>query len=340
MTQVLCLTLVPIFYVGALIYSAQIRTQYLEPEAKLLHRLSLGLIAFTVLFGLSLLFWASLDPAPTGAQNGVDASTLEFFTLPPERAIPAFVLVMVCCTAALATLWSGSFRGLLARTVFFDGQFQTNMSTHIVPLILAFVSMAIIFGTQVFVPEDLDLGEVSFEQIGLQAFIFLACSLLGIGFPMRRDERQIAARLGLRIPRPADWLFGVGGGIVMLIIVILGGLIWQLVVTPEVFAEQTAVSRELASMFRNLPVILMLAVFSAVSEEVLFRGALQPIFGLWSTSVYFAFFHIQYGFNPALLLIFLVGIGLGVLRQRWSTSAAIIAHFTFNFFQLIGGLGG
>lgn len=340
MTQILCITLIPIFYVGILIHQAQVHPQYLEPVSKLFRRLSMALIGFCLLFGLSLLFLASLDPSTLVPPSGWEDANMAWFALPMQRALPAFVLVMICTAAAAATLWSQTFRELLAQTAFADGDFRWNRSTHIVPLVLVFVLLAFIFGTLAFRPQDLTVAEISMEEIMLQAFIFIACALLGVGYPMRRKESRLFARLGLRVPMRMDWLMGVGGGLALLIVVALGGLIWQLIVSPAVFQEQTAASREFVALFRNFPLMIVLAVSSAVSEEVLFRGALQPIFGLWSTSLFFTFFHIQYGLNPVLLLIFLVGMGLGFLRQRWSTSAAIIAHFTYNFLQLVGGLGG
>jgi membrane protease YdiL (CAAX protease family) len=72
----------------------------------------------------------------------------------------------------------------------------------------------------------------------------------------------------------------------------------------------------------------------ALGEEVFFRGALQPVFGLGLTSVFFALLHTQYTLTPASAGIFLVSLGMGWLRQRYSTTAAIFAHFAYNFIQL------
>jgi membrane protease YdiL (CAAX protease family) len=84
----------------------------------------------------------------------------------------------------------------------------------------------------------------------------------------------------------------------------------------------------------RLPAAFWLALTAALSEEILFRGALQPVFGLPLTSVYFALVHMQYALTPAAVIIFVVALGLGWLRQRQSTSSAIIAHFVYNFVQL------
>jgi len=52
------------------------------------------------------------------------------------------------------------------------------------------------------------------------------------------------------------------------------------------------------------------------------------------TSLFFALVHMQYTLTPATLIIFVVAVGLGILRRRQSTTAAIIAHFVYNFVQL------
>ena len=51
---------------------------------------------------------------------------------------------------------------------------------------------------------------------------------------------------------------------------------------------------------------LLISVTAGVSEEIAFRGALQPIFGLWPTALIFALFHLQYTLTPATLIILFV----------------------------------
>ncbi len=91
---------------------------------------------------------------------------------------------------------------------------------------------------------------------------------------------------------------------------------------------------ELLKAFNTLPLALLLSGLAGVSEEILFRGALQPIFGIWLAALFFALSHLQYALTPATLIIFVVGLGLGWLRQRRNTTTAIIAHFVYDFVQL------
>jgi membrane protease YdiL (CAAX protease family) len=99
-------------------------------------------------------------------------------------------------------------------------------------------------------------------------------------------------------------------------------------------ADQSAVSAALAASVTTLPEALLLSLPVAIGEEMFFRGALQPVFGLVPTALFFTALHAQYGLSPALLALFVVGLGLGVLERRRGTVAAMLAHFVFNFVQL------
>jgi membrane protease YdiL (CAAX protease family) len=83
--------------------------------------------------------------------------------------------------------------------------------------------------------------------------------------------------------------------------------------------------------------IAVLAVTSAVGEELLFRGALQPLIGFWPTAILFGLLH--GGGAPRLLawtiFAFLSGILLGFLADHTgSLLAPILCHLTINFWNL------
>jgi membrane protease YdiL (CAAX protease family) len=79
-------------------------------------------------------------------------------------------------------------------------------------------------------------------------------------------------------------------------------------------------------------------ISAGLGEEILFRGLIQPVFGVLATSALFALIHLHYGPTPLLLELFLIGIVLGLVRQRWNTTAAIWVHGGFDFFALISPL--
>jgi uncharacterized protein len=83
--------------------------------------------------------------------------------------------------------------------------------------------------------------------------------------------------------------------------------------------------------------ITVLAVSSAVGEELLFRGALQPMIGLLTTAVIFAALH--GGLNPRFRLWAVFALGAGLLLGGltfWTDNllAAILCHLTVNYFNL------
>lgn len=80
-----------------------------------------------------------------------------------------------------------------------------------------------------------------------------------------------------------------------------------------------------------------LAVFSAVAEELFFRGFLQPRLGLAATAFIFGLAHVPKARSllPWTLMAIGMGVVLGGLAQwRGSLLAPMIAHFTVNYFNL------
>jgi hypothetical protein len=93
---------------------------------------------------------------------------------------------------------------------------------------------------------------------------------------------------------------------------------------------------------------LIFAVLAGISEETLFRGALQPRAGILISALLFATIHVQYGATPVVAFVFVHGLAYGWLRRSMNTTTAIIAHTTYDvipslpvaavFWLLFGGL--
>jgi len=112
------------------------------------------------------------------------------------------------------------------------------------------------------------------------------------------------------------------------------GAIWSATTPPEVFREQNSLSELIGGSVNTLGMGFLLAATAAIGEEIAFRGTLQPVFGLWPTTLLFALVHIQYTLTPATLIIVIVGFGLGWLRRRYNTTPAIVTHFLYNFVSI------
>jgi len=163
---------------------------------------------------------------------------------------------------------------------------------------------------------------------------FVILALLGVGAGIRRGPRETLARLGY------GTISLMHVGIIVLFIVAAFGLSaatdalfsqWQ----PDLYRKVGEVSNILFNPKGLSPVsvalfALLIGVGAGLGEETLFRGAVQPVFGIPATSVLFASMHVQYG--PSLLLgyIFVLSIGLGLLRRYINTTASFLAHAGYN----------
>jgi len=162
----------------------------------------------------------------------------------------------------------------------------------------------------------------------------LVIPVLGVGWGVRRDLRQVMDRLGLGPLTIQGVGVALGMTVALLILVSVVGSTWQLLTPPETFEEQTQASEALADSVTTIWLALVLAASAAISEEIAFRGALQPVFGFWATALIFALTHMQYALTPATLIILGVALAFGWIRMRYNTTVAIVTHFFYNFIFL------
>ncbi len=156
----------------------------------------------------------------------------------------------------------------------------------------------------------------------------LAYILVGAGFA--RSFRQATARLGLAFPRPRSVFIALGAVVVGLVVNGIGSGLTA-AFQPDLYDQVAGVTTEITADVRNPFGALLLGISAGVGEELLFRGAIQPRFGLFLTSLTFAFLHApQYGLSFVVLGLFGMGVILGIERMRYGTSAAIITHAVFN----------
>lgn len=82
-----------------------------------------------------------------------------------------------------------------------------------------------------------------------------------------------------------------------------------------------------------------IALVAGVSEEVFFRGFLQPRIGLVAQAVLFALVHLSYVNVLEVVFTLTLGLVLGAVRRRTgSLWAPIVAHFTFDLLQLLAAM--
>lgn len=172
--------------------------------------------------------------------------------------------------------------------------------------------------------------EVSMVDVLAQQFLFVLGAFAGVGLFIRRDSTALNQRLGLMKPTGKQIWTGIRW---MIFFVFLQGCIsvtWALFDSAQV-EQLSGINEALLGNFDTVGEWFLLAAAAGLGEEILFRGALQPILGLIPTSFIFAISHVQYGLTPATLTIFLFSLVLGIIRTRSNTTVAILVHAGYNF---------
>ena len=328
----LLLTLALLVCVGAIVYAANLDALGGEGPRRsrpLLYALLAGLVLYAFLL-FEAAFLGPLQPAISADAWPVDRGA----------ALLCALLTVLTAVTGLLLLRSPRAGVLLARVLHRTG-FDPHAPVHIVAIVLSLsllvytLSGLALSGGLQGMAQQIEQSGVGLGETLLNQLLWLLVALLGVGLFIRRTPTQAAERLGLRWPTPGDIARGLGAGLGMVLAVFAFTALWAALVTPEQLAQQTAASQMLARSFDTVPAAFVLSLAVAVGEEVFFRGALQPVFGIGLTTVFFALLHTQYALTPATLGIVLVSLVLGVLRQRRGTMPAILAHFIYNFVQLV-----
>lgn len=150
----------------------------------------------------------------------------------------------------------------------------------------------------------------------------------GVRLRWRRSPAETVARLGLVAPTPRTLLVGVATAAV-LVGVAIGGAALTKALSPTIAENIVRINAQTEANIGGLAAAAVAAVLIGVAEELLFRGAIQPLYGVFFTALAFAALHTQYGFGVAPLTVFAIGLVLGVARRYANTSATILAHVLF-----------
>lgn len=174
-----------------------------------------------------------------------------------------------------------------------------------------------------------NLPPVSIWAFLAQQAGFVLIAFLGVGAIMRRSWTAVFQRLGLGPITGRQLLEALGWIGLLIVLQALGGAVWEAISPDEVaLVQELGDKLYLGFGFWHW---FALALGAGIGEEILFRGALQPVFGIWFTSLIFAIVHVQYGLlTPATFVLFLLSIILGFIRQRHNTTVAIFVHLGYD----------
>ncbi len=210
---------------------------------------------------------------------------------------------------------------------------------------LALALATIFFGTQVTFVAFTDVLAADNAQpaltlldLFLNEIPFLILAVAGVGIFIRRNAAGTAVRLGL--VRPAWWqlalalaaagaFFALGQGSDAL------SHAW----TPDVARRVDTTTQHLFGLLGNPAGIAAVALLPGLCEEILFRGALQPRIGLVATALLFTAIHTQYGASVDTVAVFVIAIGLGVIRRYTNTTTTCVTHISYNLLVGIGIAG-
>jgi membrane protease YdiL (CAAX protease family) len=241
--------------------------------------------------------------------------------------------IMVTSVVA-ATLAAKPVRDRVARVLPLD----PDSPVHAIALVLAVILFGIQLSSFLFADVFASVGTLPPLTLGdiiAQEVPFLILAGAGVGLFMRRNTSQAMDRLGLTVPR---WwhvaLALAAAGVFFGFQLVMDGLSHSL--TPQVAHQVDNTTQRLFGGLDNPAGILALALAPGICEEVLFRGALQPRLGLIVTALLFASIHTQYGFSIDALAVFVIALGLGLIRKYTNTTTSSLCHVTYNLLVGVG----
>ena len=242
---------------------------------------------------------------------------------------PLFLSVGLALTLPLVP----SFRRALGRVLPLDPASPIDMCglALLLTTCAIFTVLLINIGSS---PGDLEIESVGLLELGFTALFELGLAYLAVGWRVRRNLNEATARLGISLPNWKTVLIAIG----FVVVAFVGGTIGSIltaVFQPELSDQIAVVTEEMTSDVQNPFGAVILGASAGIGEEALFRGAIQPRFGIVLTSLAFALVHSQYGLSFVILGLFLVGVTLGIERKYFGTPAAMITHAIFNVIAVL-----
>lgn len=222
-------------------------------------------------------------------------------------------------------------RGIFARFTPFDPASATDMSglCIVLSVTLGYFVLSLVNNNPETVSQSVDN---SYLVVQVAAYIALAYAAVGLGF--RRTLAAATERLGLIRPSRKTIALAVGFvGLALVISAIASGL--TAAIQPGVSDKIQQSLQNMTADVQNPIGAVILGLSAGIGEEIFFRGALQPRFGIGLTSVLFAVLHTQYGFSMTSVGILGIGIMLGYERKKYGTPASMTTHAIYNILSVL-----
>lgn len=264
----------------------------------------------------------------------------------PVQAAGRQILALAFCATALI---SGMFllpstRRVLARLTGWDMSAPQHILGIWLFIVMLFINMAFLLAASSYAIMLVANGAGASNQLLSELArecSYILITFLGAGLYFRRNLQEVMTRLGLdRLPEhfSSFWMaLGVTGAGVLLSV--LGAIVLQHV-DGKLYGQVQYTLNAALPLFNTgsieaLILTLVIGIVAGAGQELLFRGLLQPVFGLIPTALLYTVMHGQYGLSPVLAIVFMMGLGFGWLRQKYGTWVAITAHILYTIVAIL-----
>jgi membrane protease YdiL (CAAX protease family) len=290
----------------------------------LLIAINLGLLGLTLLSmfnALALMLMPELVEPGVQAGGWLGMAAASFLT-----ALLAFLPLLPQC------------RRWLARWLPID----PDSLVHMTALAFAVYQIGLMLGQMALIGDLETLANAkdvfTIGDVILSGVPFVLFALAGVGLLIRRRGPGAWERLGLRRPTWKQLLAAIGIACLALAFDFLVSWVWQ-GIDPTGYDLLTRVNENLFGGLATVGGAIALGLSAGISEELLFRGAVQPRLGLVLTTLLFTIGHLQYGLTLATLQIFVIGLIWGLMRKRTNnTVVCIVSHATYNMVGTLLGM--
>lgn len=176
--------------------------------------------------------------------------------------------------------------------------------------------------------------EVSYSSLVIDALTFAAIAYLAVGYLVTRTFKNATERLGLVKPTFRQVWIALGFVVIALFVSYTSSFLVE-VLQPNLYDRLNETLTEMTGDLDIFWAAVAIGLCAAIGEELLFRGAIQPRFGIIFTSLVFAVLHVQY--EPSLVLVglFFAGVTFGLERKYFNTTTCIITHAVYNFLAVL-----
>lgn len=134
-----------------------------------------------------------------------------------------------------------------------------------------------------------------------------------------------------------EWYFQLGIGIAYgLLVAIIG---WMIIKMPFQKATKNKYAQLIQSLDLKISDIILVSFCAGVGEELFFRGAIQPLAGIWFTAIIFVALHGYlnpfnwqisiYGFYMTMIIA-----GIGYMKIHFGLASSMIAHTVIDVYLL------